>query len=181
MGVRDEKDDDEVIGSDRRGCVDYDRRPATASVRERIPHPDVHWSHLRSTPDGQTLYLSVDDRIDQLDLISELYASLPSLELAVIDTATNTVKRTVGFPDFGDLMLVSPSGKYVITVDKVSAEVHVLDSYDGRILARGRTAANPSEAALSPDGTRLYAINMSSGSGGAATSGRGIVDLGEFS
>lgn len=120
--------------------VDLATRVATP-----IPLPTKPDAHYHTT--GADLALSPDGR--------ELYVHTGE-DISVLDTATNAVKRTFPKPLSVRTMLVSPSGRYLISYEYSSGKVYVLDSADGHVVARGRGVKNPRGVGLSPDGRRLY-------------------------
>jgi YVTN family beta-propeller protein len=99
------------------------------------------------------------------DLKSVYIANTGSDTVSVLDTADNTVARTIALPRGSRPIGVAldPTGRYLYTADGGSNRVSVLDTRAGRVLATVRVGTQPLSVAVAPDGKTVYAANSGSG------------------
>lgn len=109
------------------------------------------------TPDGRRAYVPY-------------FAYTPSENVATIDTATNTVPKTVlvETPSIGDLsgsgVAVAPDGKYVYIIFQGSNSVEVIDTASNTIVKTVLAGKDTSGVAITPDGLHVYVANQGSNS-----------------
>jgi len=125
-------------GSNSIAVVDLDKR----KIIDRIavggnPHGGA------ITPDGRYIYT----------------ASMGANNIHVVDTKARSVKDTIEIGSITHHSVASPDGKYIYTA---ANEVVVIDVAANRVVARIATEEPPFDLALSPDGSRLYALGVGS-------------------
>jgi DNA-binding beta-propeller fold protein YncE len=124
---------------------DYRRNPVrvldlhTGAVAEIPDTLDV--SHVAMSPDGRRLY------------------ALGLSALIIVDTATNTVVRTISQPSTSGDLVVTPDGRHLVVMDIVDDAVDVLDANSGSAVARIQVGNRVSGLAVAPDGNRLYVLS----------------------
>lgn len=107
------------------------------------------------SPDGRHAYVPYFD-------------NTPSEKVAIIETATNTVAKTVlvgtpslgAFPESG--VVAAPDGKYVYVIGNNS--VAVIDTASNTMVKTVPVGTTPSGLAITPDGVHVYAANQGSNS-----------------
>jgi YVTN family beta-propeller protein len=107
------------------------------------------------TPDGRHAYVPY-------------FNYTPSENVAILDTTTNTVVKTVlvGSPSLGALpesgVVAAPDGKYVYVIGNNS--VVVIDTASNTIVKTVPVGTTPSGIAITPDGFHVYVANQGSNS-----------------
>jgi YVTN family beta-propeller protein len=107
------------------------------------------------TPDGRHAYVPY-------------FNNTPSENVAILDTATKTVAKTVlvGTPSLGSLpgsgVAVAPDGKYVYVIG--SNSVVVIDTASNKIVKTVPVGTTPSGVAITPGGLHVYVANQGSNS-----------------
>ncbi|HET9377945.1 MAG TPA: YncE family protein [Chthoniobacterales bacterium] len=90
-----------------------------------------------------------------------------SENVAIIDTATNTVMKTVLIDTLGGLLIgngvaVTPDGNYVYLSNQGNNNVAVLDTTSNTIVKTVPVGTSPSGLAVTPDGAHVYVSNQGS-------------------
>jgi YVTN family beta-propeller protein len=90
-----------------------------------------------------------------------------SENVAIIDTATNTVMKTVLIDTLGGLLIgngvaVTPDGNYVYLPNQGNNNVAVLDTASNTIVKTVPVGTSPSGIAVTPDGAHVYVSNQGS-------------------
>lgn len=94
------------------------------------------------------------------------YVTFTNGHLAIIDTATDTIVKTVNVPFYAGGIAVSPDGSrlYLVDVPAAGGGLSVLNAKSGAVIATIPVGPDPLDVALSPDGTMAYvadvAVNM---------------------
>jgi YVTN family beta-propeller protein len=99
------------------------------------------------------------------DRRSVYIANTGSDTVSVLNTANNTIARTIALPR-GTRPLdvaVEPKGRYLYTADGGTNRVSVLDTGTGRVVASVRVGTQPLGVAVAPDGKAVYSANSGSG------------------
>jgi YVTN family beta-propeller protein len=159
----------------------------TNTVLEQIPvgaGPAI----LLETPDHSTLFTAnwLDTSISAIDVATHavtplplesrpwvitlsrdggtLYAGLGSNQIAVIDTKTVTVTRTIPTPQLPESIVVSPDGKTLYVALFTDSTLEALSAETGEVVQPPILMGSiPAWAAISPDGRKVYALNFLSG------------------
>ena len=99
------------------------------------------------------------------DRKSVYVANTGSDTVSVLNTADNTVARTIALPRGSRPIgvAVSPSGRYLYTADGGANRVSVLDTGAKRVVASVRVGVQPLSVAVAPDGKAVYTANSGSG------------------
>lgn len=87
-------------------------------------------------------------------------ANTTSNDVAVIDTATNTVVATIGVGAFPYGVAVSPGSLKVYVTNISDATVSVIDATTNTVVATIGVGLDPYGVAVSPDGTRAYVATL---------------------
>src|SRR3990172_10426637 len=86
-------------------------------------------------------------------------------DVTVIDTASNSVIRTIRVGKRPRGIEISPDGRRVYVSNGNSDSVSVVDAEVGKEVEAWPAGVDPEGLALSSDGTRLYAVNENGGAG----------------
>ena len=99
------------------------------------------------------------------DRKSVYIANTGSDTVSVLNTADNTVARTIALPHRSRPIGVAlnPNGRYLYTADGGSNRVSVVDTRTKRVVASVRVGTQPLSVAVAPDGETVYAANSGSG------------------
>jgi YVTN family beta-propeller protein len=99
------------------------------------------------------------------DRRSVYIANTGSSTVSVLNTADNTVAKTIALPRRSRPIGValSPSGRYLYTADGGANRVSVLATGTGRVAASVRVGTQPLDVAVAPDGKTVYSANSGSG------------------
>lgn len=103
--------------------------------------PDVYFgAQVAMSPDGRQLYVKANGK------------------LVALDTTTNRVARKIDSPiNYRDTMMVlSPTGRYLYTLESYRAEIKVIDLYSGDVVAERSGGPRPTGGQFAPDGRRFY-------------------------
>jgi YVTN family beta-propeller protein len=102
------------------------------------------------SPDGKHAYVPYADS---------------SESLAVIDTATNTIVKTVLLANSGETspggVAVTPDGKYVYVTNGING-VAVIDAASNTVVTTVPVGTSPAGVAVTPDGKHVYVANQGS-------------------
>ena len=99
------------------------------------------------------------------DRKSVYIANTGSDTVSVLNTADNTIARTIALPRGSRPIGVAlnANGRYLYTADGGSDRVSVIDTPTGRVRASVRVGAQPLSVAVATDGKTVYAANSGSG------------------
>src|SRR5438309_5690866 len=82
--------------------------------------------------------------------------------VAVVDTAQNSVLRTIAVPKGPHGLVVTPDGRKVYVSSDGASTVSVIDSATDRVVASLEVGANPHGLAVSGDGSRVLVLGWGS-------------------
>jgi YVTN family beta-propeller protein len=159
---------------------------SNGSVTGHVP-VDAGPAILIATPDGSKLYsanwkantisavdvatlratpIAVDSRPYVISMSADgktVYAGLNSNKIAVIDTATDTVSRSITMSQLPASVTVSPDGAtlYVAFLDNTLEAIKASDG--STVHAPISVGLSPAWIALSPDGSKVYTLNFLGG------------------
>jgi YVTN family beta-propeller protein len=99
------------------------------------------------------------------DRKSVYIANTGSDTVSVLNTADNTIARTIALPRGSRPIGVAlnPNGRYLYTADGGANRVSVIDTRTGRVRAAARVGTQPLSVAVAPDGKTVYSANSGSG------------------
>ena len=112
-------------------------------------------NHLKLSPDGKWLF------------------AVCATDITVIDTRQNLVVNTIALPTMSNgksgtpwAVTCSPDGDilYVAMGSEDNGEVVAIDASTKQPVARAATGSTPTGIAITPDGSKLFTANMTSGS-----------------
>jgi YVTN family beta-propeller protein len=145
--------------------ANFDPDIATPQVLVDLGSPillpgEGHVYAIAITPDGKRAYVPY---------VFFNGTSSPPENVAVIDTATNTVSQTVPietttFTANLTGIAVMPDGKFVYVSNQGSNSVTVINTANNTIVKKILVGTSPSGLAITPDGVRVYVSNQGSDS-----------------
>ncbi len=117
------------------------------------------------TNTGKTTQLGMSGRPYVIAMAPDgdlLYAGLYSNEIAVIDTAADTIVKSFPTPELPASLFVSPDGKilYVAITDAVPGNIRAVSTETGEIVHDAiNVGIAPGWITMSPNGSKVYALN----------------------
>ena len=145
--------------------ANFDPDIATPQVLVDLGSPillpgEGHVYAIAITPDGKRAYVPY---------VFFNSTNSPPENVAVIDTATNTVSQTVpiettNFEAVLSGIAVMPDGKFVYVSNQGSNSVTVINTANNTIVKKIPVGTSPSGVAITPDGVHVYVSNQGSDS-----------------
>ncbi len=96
------------------------------------------------SPDGKTAYIALED----------------SGEIAILNTQTNRVEKTVYVGSYPGGLALSPDGKALYIAHRDSDRVSVLDTDQDKVIQKIQVGNDPWDIALSPEGDKAFVVNQ---------------------
>ena len=96
------------------------------------------------SPDGKRAYVALED----------------SGEIAILDTESNRVEKTVSVGSYPGGLALSPDGKVLYFAHRDSDLVSVMDTAQAKVVRKIRVGKHPWDIALSPTGDQMFVVNQ---------------------
>ena len=96
------------------------------------------------SPDGKTAYIALED----------------SGEIAILNTKSNRLEKSIFVGSYPGGLALSPDGKALYIAHRDSDQVSVLDTSRGKVIQKIKVGNDPWDIALSPEGDTAFVVNQ---------------------
>jgi YVTN family beta-propeller protein len=137
-----------------------DTRTGSPKAKVVLRDPGSNQQRTMIDPDGEEMFRGPRDIVMSPDGKKAYIALEDSGEIAILNTKSNRLEKSIFVGSYPGGLALSPDGKSLYIAHRDSNEVSVFDTYRGIVIQKIKVGIDPWDIALSPEGDTAFVVNQ---------------------